>query len=150
MNRQPGKIIAKLIGIIILIAITIFSYFKYQPMIQGPTLSEISLDEWTITDQSSIRVTGTVKNTQNININGRSLTLNELNTFNETVALNTGSNNIYIDLIDIFGGEKSYTYHVYAEYTFPEFTKTYNEAIKIKADAEAIEDGDGIEPETAL
>lgn len=130
MDTKPTKIIFTIVGIIILIGIIIFSYFKYKPMIEGPLLSDISLEPWNNTGQSSVTIEGQVKNTQNIMINGRSLVLDESNQFREIVGLHQGSNQIFVDLVDIFGKEKSYIYNVYADYLVPEFAETYQQALE--------------------
>lgn len=130
MYKQPRTFLFRILGGTVLIGIIIFSYLKYKPIIDGPLLSQISLEPWMVVQTPSLQVTGSVKNTHTIILNGRNLTLDTEELFQDTVALNPGINRIDIRLVDIFGAEKTYEYHVYAEYMMPEFPPTYQEALE--------------------
>lgn len=150
-NKEPRKFLFKGIGIITLILITIFSYFKYKPIIEGPILEEISINNWDIIEGGSIKLTGEIKNTHSMRINQEEITINENNTFTKVFPLVPGINIISIKVENIFEKQRTYTYNIYSNINENEYLPTLQQARKdeeIKTEEKGVVGEDPIVTET--
>ncbi|MFT7328283.1 MAG: hypothetical protein ACI870_000470 [Crocinitomicaceae bacterium] len=128
MELSNRTIIIRSIGLIFFIFVIIFGYNRFERYINGPEIIEISLKEFQQIDTLSLNITGKIRNVESISIEGRVITFNKENMFEEIVVLSPGYTIIDIDLIDPFGKEKKYSYAIESTATNEEYMVTLNEA----------------------
>lgn len=128
MERTPRTLLITTIGIIFFIFIIVFGYNRFGRYINGPEIVSISLENYQSIDTFSINIEGTVKNTQNISVNNRPITINQDNSFTETIVVSPGLTIIEIDMSDSFGKEKQYTYQIYSTKEEVEYQPSYSKA----------------------
>lgn len=130
MFTDIRKILARSVGILILLAIIIFAYFRYANYLQGPELVQINLEPFMTVDAPSLSIAAEIKNTQAADINGRNLILKEKKYIEEIVVFSPGENILELELQDSFGKKKKYTYHIYYRKLEEKFPNTLDAAQK--------------------
>lgn len=137
MEQNPRKIIIRSIGIVFFLFIIIFGYSRFGRYINGPQVIEISITDYQTVEDLDVLVSGIVRNTEMMVINGRTITLSDKHEFEEVVALSPGLSTVMIDLEDSFGGAEHYEYNVYSTANEVLYETTYNEAQKALTELEA-------------
>lgn len=128
MNKAQ-KIISRGFGVLVLIGIMLFAYFRFQAYLQGPKITSINIDSYTYVSEPSFSLKGSIDHTQKVLINGRNILLDKGRSFEELISFNNGLNTITIDLEDPFSKKKRYTYYIYYKKTEPtEIPKTLQAA----------------------
>lgn len=111
---NPRNFVFRGAGIIILIAIIIFSYFRFDRYINGPEINQINLELFENTEEKVKHLEIELENTKKILINNKDVLIQENNYVKDTLSLSPGLNKIYINLEDPFGKSKEYTYTIYS------------------------------------
>ena len=95
---------------LILVAFIVVSYgiFVTHDFILGPTISFMEPANGSSFDTPSIKIKGVVKRIQDVNLNGRSITIDDKGNFTETVLLAPGYNVFSFIARDKFGRSKDY------------------------------------------
>ncbi len=107
------KNIFKLLGIILFIAIAIFSYYQYRFYRNGPEIENINIKDHMRIIEPSIEIKATLLNTKAVTLNGRVIKIIDNKKIEELVVFSPGDNIITIGLKDNFGNTKSYSYDIY-------------------------------------
>ena len=129
---KSQKIIFQSLGILIFIAILIFSYSGYRRHRKGPEIIHINLQKFMETQKPSLKLQAQLKNVQSVRINERNIIIKNDKKINEILVFSPGDNIIEIGLTDPFGKKKIYLYHIFyrdRKYTYPQ---TLKEAQKIQ------------------
>ncbi len=114
--HNPRKILFRSIGLVFFILILVFMYTRFQAYLKGPRMIQSSFDSYTSISRPSAIFFGTTKHTEGMNIDGRTITLDENGGFKEVMVFSPGHTIIEVQLTDTFGRERYYTYNVFAQY----------------------------------
>ncbi len=132
--NNPQKIIINSIGCLFFIFIGVFAYNRFKPYHQGAQILHSSLDTFQTIDTGWTTLSGVTKNVKYMNINGRSVSINEDLSFSETIVVAPGSNTINLVTYDTFEREKVYTYYIYSTLETPEHHPTLVDALESSQD----------------
>lgn len=128
MEHNPRKIIGISIGIIFFLFIVIFGFNRFERFINGPSITSISLEEYTQTNDAILVITGTVENTSVLSINGKNIPINDTLDFEHIVVIPVGHSIIEVDIFDTFGKEKKYRYQIMNTAIADSYPSTYIQA----------------------
>jgi hypothetical protein len=82
--------------LLILFVVAIFGVLNLTKNVAKPPVITLSSSDEIVTDQTSVPVSGTVKNTNVLTINNKAVTLNKDGNFNTNIPVNIGENSISI------------------------------------------------------
>jgi|SRR3989338_6935181 len=87
-----------------------YSFFRSYDLIFGVKIKNVNLSDGMKVDNNIIKITGNAKNATELTLDGRTISIDQLGNFDETVALLLGYNVINIRAEDKFGhiDEKNY------------------------------------------
>ena len=115
MNRDIKKIVKTISLAVFFLLIIIYAFFRSQDLIFGVKIKNVEISGqlartgMKIAD-NVVEITGKAKKAINLTLNGREISIDEENNFNETIALLPGYNIISLRARDKFGyiDEKNY------------------------------------------
>jgi hypothetical protein len=112
MENTPRKIVGMGIAIVFCVSFIIFGLNRFGRYLSGPSISSISLSEYTETTEGSILVEGTLQNTSGISINGKNIPITDALGFEKRVVIPVGHSFIEITVVDSFDAQRTYRYQV--------------------------------------
>lgn len=147
MMSNPRKLIRTVLAVLVGAFILGFIFFRLSPLLRGPKVIEINLQE--VQEQPTYMFTleATVANTNVAYINGVQATVNQDNIIRKPLVLSPGSNIIELKLGDTFDRERIYTYEVITPPSEELYIPLYNEAVRAQEDEEGEEEGEREEQE---
>jgi hypothetical protein len=134
MERTPRTVLITTLGILFFILILIFGYNRFGRYINGPEIVEISIEEYQTIADTRIEITGQVHNVQNISMNNRDLILADDKKFREIIVVSPGKNILEIDVVDPFGKEREYIYHIYSTQEKDTYPNSYSQAQELQTE----------------
>ena len=110
MTTDAKKILQIGVVCVFFLFIVLYAFFRSEDLLFGVKIKNINIVDGATVKNSIMAVTGNAKNTINLTLNGREITINEAGDFRETIALLLGYNTINITAKDKFGyvDEKNY------------------------------------------
>lgn len=109
--RQDAKKIVKIVSLsIFFLFIIIYAFFRSKELIFGVKIKDVNLQNGLKVTDSSFEITGNAKNTTELSLNGREISVDQKGNFREYLAFLSGYNIINIKAKDKFGhvDEKNY------------------------------------------
>lgn len=137
------KVILSGIGIAFFAFVLLFALGRFERVFRGPLIVESSLSPVSEISGAHLIFRGKIKNVNEMLINGRSITLREENSFEETIVVPPGETILEVDVSDIFKHHRIYHYTIISTQKPEPFSKTLSEA-------KASQQGNDINPEEDL
>jgi hypothetical protein len=144
MSTSAQSRIRSLIAIIAGVAILLFIISRIFPLVRGPHIDAINLDDVQYQDEYFINIEGKLGNTETILINDVRSSIDQYGNIAHTLALHPGRNIIELELIDGFEQRKKYYYTIITPASEIIYQAEYNqiteEEVTEQEEAEATEE----------
>ena len=90
--------------------IVFYTFFIAKDLIFGVKIRNVNLSDGAKMTEKIVKITGKAKNSIDLRLNGRSISIDQEGNFNETIAFLPGYNIVNIKAVDDFGNtdEKNY------------------------------------------
>lgn len=95
--------------------IAFYAFFVSKDLVVGVQIKDVNIEDGLTVNENILNITGNAKNSVELLLDGREISIDQSGNFNETIALLPGYNVVNIKAKDSFGNQDEKTYKLIFE-----------------------------------